>query len=95
MTAKAENYLNLSDEVRENLIELNSTILEQTREFNSVNLMLIDNIIDEYCNLIHEIKLEKSPEYVELGNIALDILKIGMSLKIEFESKVEKELFYA
>lgn len=95
MKTKAENYLNFSDEIRENLIELNSSFFNNEGEIDSTCLMLIDNVIEEYYNLIHEIKMEKSPEYVELGNIALDIIKIGMNLKMEFENATKKEIYYA
>jgi hypothetical protein len=87
MNTNTENYLNFSDEILGNLIDMKQSTLNGNMEINEVSLTLLDNVINEYCNILKEISKEKGPEFIELGNIALDILKTGMQLKIMLESK--------
>ena len=82
MEIQTENYLNFSDEILETLMDLQSE-----SNFSSSNLILIENVIEEYCTLLGEISKKEGPEYVELGNIALDILKISMHFKSIMEER--------
>jgi hypothetical protein len=82
MTEKATHYLNFSDEILESLLAIHH---DSINKINSPNLRLIDNVINEYCTLIQEIHQEASPEYIELGTIALEILKTGMTIKAILE----------
>lgn len=92
MEIRTQNYLNFSDEILENLLDMQYMVNKGTGVLSHASLMLVDNVIDEYCLLIQEIQKEKEPEYIELGNLALDILKTGMYIKTALESNVNETL---
>ncbi len=94
MERQTENYLDFSDEILESLIDIENNIKVNPQNVSFNNLWLVENVIDEYCSLLMDISKESGPEFVELGNIALDILKTSMHLKTILE-KSRSRLMYA
>ena len=95
MNNLAQNYLNFSDEVLENLIDLQNKAELDDSYLETSKLTIVDNVIDEYCTLLKEISKEEGPEYVELGNIVLNILKTSMHLKMLMEKNSRRHMYVA
>lgn len=95
MNTSTENYLNFSDEILGNLIDMKQSSMNGKGQISKDSLVLLDDVINEYCNILKEISRENGPEFIELGNIALDILKTGMQLKSMLENGMEQPMYAA